>query len=114
MRVNSLIIWSVIFGLASIFPRFAMANDGPITTAGQIIYFICKAGNFIFTALVLLSVVILLYAALLFLTAGGDTEKTKSAKETLTWGVVGLILALLAKGLVIAIGNVLGTGVDIC
>lgn len=43
-----------------------------------------------------ISIVILLVAAFQFLTAGGDAEKVKTARTTITWAVVGLAVALLS------------------
>lgn len=69
---------------------------------------ICTSTNLVFTILIALSVIILLFSAFLFLTSGGDEEKTGNARKYLTFAVVGVVVALLAKGIVLAVGNLLG------
>ncbi len=44
------------------------------------------------------SVIMILYAAFQFLTAGGDAEKVTSARNTLIYALVGIAVALLAYG----------------
>jgi len=43
-----------------------------------------------------LGVIIMLYAAFLYMTAGGDEEKVGKAKKTLLYGLVGVGIAILA------------------
>ncbi len=45
-----------------------------------------------------LGVIIILYAAFLYMTAGGDEEKVTKAKKTLIAGVIGVALAIIAYG----------------
>ncbi|MEK7120048.1 MAG: hypothetical protein AAB824_00715 [Patescibacteria group bacterium] len=45
-----------------------------------------------------LAVVFILYAAFLFITAGGAEETVKKAKDVLMYGVIGIIVALIAYG----------------
>jgi len=47
-----------------------------------------------------LAVIFVLYAAFLFITAGGADEQIKTAKSVLLYGVIGIIVALLAYGVV--------------
>jgi len=47
-----------------------------------------------------LAVVFILYAAFLFITAGGNDETIKKAKDVLLYGVIGIIVALIAYGVV--------------
>ncbi len=46
-----------------------------------------------------LGVVVILYAAFLYMTAGGDEEKVAKAKKTLMAGVIGVALAIIAYGI---------------
>ena len=47
------------------------------------------------------------YAAFLYLTAAGDTEKVKKASHSLLYGVIAIAVALMAYGLPLFIQNVL-------
>ncbi len=57
-----------------------------------------------------LSVVVILYAAALFMFSAGDVEKVKKAKRALLWAVVGLAIVLTGKGLISIIQDVLRGG----
>jgi len=46
-----------------------------------------------------LAILVILYAAFLFLTAGGNEEKVGSAKQTLIYGLIGIGVALVAYGI---------------
>src|SRR3989344_3834140 len=71
---------------------------------------ICSATNLLFTLIVVLSIIIFLYAAFLFLTGGGSDDKTKQARQYLLYGIIGIIVALLAKGLVLVVVNIVSGG----
>ena len=51
-------------------------------------------------AVSLLAVVFGLWAAILFITAGGDPEKVGSARHILLYAIVGVVVAVLAFGIV--------------
>ena len=71
---------------------------------------ICSATNLLFTLIIILSIIIFLYAAFLFLTGGGSDDKTKQARQFLLYGIIGIIVALLAKGLVLVVVNIVSGG----
>lgn len=43
-----------------------------------------------------ISVICFIFAGFIFLTAMGDSEKIKTAKAAVVWGVVGIIVAIIA------------------
>ncbi len=65
---------------------------GAIDTANNIV-------NFMFYALVALTVAFVIAAAFFFLTAAGDTEKTQRARSMVVYAAVAIGVALLARGL---------------
>src|SRR3989344_2558542 len=50
-------------------------------------------------------------AAFQFFTAQGDPEKVKGARNFVIWGVVGVVVALLAWSIPFIIRNTLGSGI---
>jgi hypothetical protein len=54
-----------------------------------------------------IAVIIVLWAALLFMTSGGSQTKVTQAKQTLLYAVIGLTVLLLAKGVTLVIQNFL-------
>lgn len=71
---------------------------------------ICTASNLLFTIIIILSLIIFLYAAFLFLTGGGSEDNQKKARAFLLYGIIGIIVALLAKGMVLVVVNVVSSG----
>lgn len=57
---------------------------------------VSKVANILGTVILAISVVMILFAAFNFLTAGGDAEKITSARNTLIYALVGVAVALLA------------------
>ena len=54
--------------------------------------------NPLFLILVAISTVFIIYAAYTFVTSGGDPGKTETARTTLVYAIVGLIVAFMALG----------------
>lgn len=65
----------------------------------------------LFSFLVLLSIVFVIIAAYKYLTSAGDPEKVKSASNTLIYAAVAIAVALLARGLPFLVSGL--TGVEI-
>lgn len=56
--------------------------------------------NIVFVMAGLLSVIFIIVGGLKYTLSGGDSAGLKSAKETITYAIVGLIITLLAFGIV--------------
>jgi len=55
------------------------------------------------------SVIMVLYAAFMYVTAGDDTEKTSTARRTLTYAAVGIAVALISTALPDIVGSIFPT-----
>ena len=55
--------------------------------------------NPLFLVLVAISAVFIIYAAYTFVTSGGDPGKTETARATLIYAIIGIIVAFLALAL---------------
>jgi len=64
-------------------------------------------GIFVFTV----AIMTILYAGLLFMIGGGNEETLKKAKRVLIWGLVGIAVALFARGAVAFVQNIIGGSV---
>lgn len=53
-----------------------------------------------------LAVIVLIIGGYKYMTAYGDTEKQDSARKTLTYAVIGLVLAITAYGIVAIVTNI--------
>ena len=80
-----------------------------IKEAKDLVDIINKIGNWIFVTLLAVAGVMMIYAGFLWVTAGGNPEGATKGKQMLTNAIIGLVVALLAKGAVMAILKILGS-----
>ncbi len=57
-------------------------------------------GSYVIGILVIVAVFYVLWAAYTFITAAGDTEKITSARNRIMYAGIGIIVALLARGII--------------
>ena len=72
----------------------------------------CTAVDWIFGFVLLGAVIILLFGAVAFFTARGDEDKVSSARRYVTYALVGVAVAVLAKSLVYVVGSFVGAEPD--
>ena len=56
--------------------------------------------NGVIGVLGVVAVAVVIYGGFLFLTAQGDPGKIKKGKDSITWGIIGLIIALLSWSII--------------
>jgi len=54
-----------------------------------------------------IAILIMFWSAFLFMTAGDNTGRQDKAKKFLTWGIIGIIVALFASAIVPLVYNIL-------
>ena len=64
--------------------------------------------NWLFALLLIVAAIFIIIAAYFFVTAQGDPEKTKSARNFVLYAVIGVLVGFIAKGLVIFVKTVVG------
>lgn len=69
---------------------------------------LCPIISVMFVILVAISVIMVLWAAYLYVTAGDDTEKVHRATKTITYAAVAIVVALLAYGFPSLIASIFG------
>lgn len=91
-------------GLALTIPQ----TTGQTTTLPEKDVFVVlnNIANWLFYILVLIAVIAILIAAFLFVTSSGDPEKVGSARQFILYALVGIMVGLLAKGLVLIVGKI--------
>lgn len=78
----------------------ALAQPEIITKATDVTSLAEKIKTYLYAIFLTLAVIFLLLAAFYYLTAGGDEDKLKKAKDYLKYAIIGIIIALLAGGMV--------------
>ena len=100
-----------VLSVAAAFPVVAMAQIAPpaavVTTYGGVIDIIKNATAWLFGILLVAAVVFLIYAAFLYLTSGGEEEKTKKAKSYVIYAVIAIGIGILAQAIVALVGSFL-------
>ncbi len=98
-KILAISIFISVAGLAAL-PVVALAdNDAELPDVTPFAA-IAKITNIVFNLLLALAVLMFIIGGIMFITAGGSAEQTTKARSILMYGVVGLIVALLAKGVV--------------
>jgi len=82
---------------------YSFSNQSIVGVVGTI-------GKYVIGALVIVAVFYVLWAAYTFITAAGDTEKITSARNRIMYAGIGIIVALLAQGIVSLVLNIGGAG----
>lgn len=103
--------------LAGLTPFAALAIDIPATTPPPgirsfegIINVMDTVIRWLFTILLIVAVIMIIYAAFLYLTAGGDEEKVGKAHKYIINAVIALAVAFLAQGVSFVVAQLLGQG----
>lgn len=99
--------------LAVLAPGLAFAQDeapSPITTPAGIQNTINVVADWFFTIFIALAVVFLIWAAFLYLTAAGNDDKIKSAKNAIIYAIVAIVIAVIAGGVTAIIEGVIDQG----
>lgn len=62
----------------------------------------------LFSILLIVAAIAIILAAYFFVTAAGEADKVKKARDFVLYALVGVLIAFLAKGLVMLIAQILG------
>ncbi|HUZ92910.1 MAG TPA: hypothetical protein VNG29_02830 [Candidatus Paceibacterota bacterium] len=90
------------------------APNPPITTASGLQTFICTViVGWMFTFLVILTIVFVLIAAYRYLTASGDPEKVKGASHMLIYAAIAIVVAIFARGLPNIVATFIGSSTGV-
>lgn len=101
------ILTTIVLSGLLVFPLIGLAAETPgegaptvVNTAEDLIALIGTVGDWIFLALLAVATVFLIYAGFLWITAGGDPNSATKARTMLINALIGVGVALLAKGMV--------------
>ena len=67
--------------------------------------------NFMWPIFAGFAVIMFLVAGFIFLTASGDPGKVETARQAVLWGVVGVVVGLIAFSIPLIIRQTLGSGI---
>lgn len=85
----------------------AQVNIPNPLVSGDIPTLIDKIATWLLGIGTVLATIVVLWAAFLFMTSGGNKDRVTQARQTLWYAVIGLTVLLLAKGVTLLIQNTL-------
>ena len=88
---------------------FAFPLPAPtiVTSGAELVGLVQALTNWLFVGFLLTAVVFMILAAVQFLTGGGDPVAVSAAKKKLIWGVVAVIIAVLARAIPLVVENII-------
>ena len=78
-----------------------------VTTIEDLLDVLQTAANWLLAIVLVIATIMIIYAGLKWMTAGGDEEKLSEARRVLTWALGGAAAAFLAWGLIRLIRHLL-------
>lgn len=101
------------FGANSIFARAASDSmpsfviQNPLAIEGGLQEILALIINFLTNITFIIAPIMYLWAGFQYLTSAGDDKKIKSAKNTIIWTTVGVLIILMAEGVIYIVQDLL-------
>ncbi len=105
--MNKKILSKIAISVLAVSPSFAYAATAMV---GTILTQIQNLLNTIIPILMILATVVFLWGVILYVVAGGDEEKLKTAKRFIILGLIGLFVMVAVWGVVKALTTTFGLG----
>ena len=96
--------------MAQSLPTLPTSQTTGITDYASVIKLIKNITSWLFGILLVAAVLFLIYAAFLYLTSGGDEEKTKKAKSYVIYAIIAVAIGILAYSIVALVGSLVTGG----
>lgn len=112
--MKKILLISILIGLL-ILPTIGLTQSRPTTTTDikkvpqdvHPLKVLERIVDVVFTILLIFAALMIVVAGFYFITASGDTEKVKTARNFVLYALIGVIVAFLARGLIWFIDNVI-------
>jgi len=110
LALTSLVVLPI--GLAVAAPALPTGGAQLPDTANAVWATINAIVNWLFIILIVAAVIIIIIAAWTFLTAAGDADKTKSARNLIIYALIAIVVGFLAKAIVALVAYILGVNIS--
>ena len=87
-----------------------LTPEAPIKTIGEIENLLNKILNYFYTFFFIAAAFMFIWAAFVYLTAQGAEDKVSKAKNILIYGIIAVVVALVALGIDNIVADVIGGG----
>jgi len=102
--------------MVSLAAQIQTAPTTVLNTTDKVAEFVCNIMLWMFWGLLVLSVAMFLVGGYQYATSGGSAEATTKARKTLLYAAIGVMVAIIAKGVPSLVGSFLGvtSGLGVC
>lgn len=97
---------SLVLASLSVMPVVALAAANTTAPNLDVMATLTKITDWLFAILLVVAAIAIIIAAFQFITASGDPEKVGSARQFVLYAMIGVLVALLAKGLVALVNTI--------
>lgn len=110
LKMSVAVMMFILFAMSPVYAQNTL-NDltfgSNIQTKDSLRTLIVNILNWLFGIFLVIAVAMLIYAGFLYATAGGSQDQVKKAKNTLTYALIGVAIAVLSKAIVLVVQNIL-------
>lgn len=109
-KLGKIVLNSLVIGLIAL-PVLVLAQVGGMSGSGSglsIQRIGINIANAVWIVFTIIAVIAFVVAGVMFLTAYGEAEKVKKARSAFLWGVVGVVVAILAFGIIKLVESAIG------
>ncbi len=107
MTKNKLALISLITLLLPVVALAQISDTPPNVSISSLSDLGDKIANAAWIVFTIIAVILFVIAGISFLTSQGDPEKVKTARQAFIWGVVGIVVAVLAFTIITIVTNLL-------
>ncbi|MBU1045544.1 hypothetical protein KJ616_00255 [Patescibacteria group bacterium] len=114
LGIMSLVVFAGTFAMPVLAQTISVTPTSPPSyTASQALGIIGTLINYAFGFLLAVAVLMLIFAAYLYVTAGGNPETVGKANKMLMYALIGIAIAVIVRGLIALVGALLGQSISI-
>jgi len=85
---------------------FGIGEQPPAAPRTDVMVILDSLTNWMFAILLVIAAIFIIVAAFNFVTAAGDPDKTKTARNYVLYALIGVLVGFAAKGLVMLVGRI--------
>ena len=93
---------------ALLLPLAVLADAPDVVPTVDIMDVLDNITNWLFAVLLVIAAIFIIIAGYMFVTAMGDPDKTKTARNFVMYALIGVLVGFCAKGLVLLVRSVVG------